>query len=212
MRLSDSISCPACEFSDGSRGQPVAAGEGRLRCMACGGEWREAGASAQPGDLYGEVAGSMSMANAQPAPNTQSGWRMPDAFVWLSAGLAVFFLVAQPFSLFGPSGLASIAPWRSKPVEISALSARQHVRDGQFAVRVEGRITNRTRNRQPIGEVDVVLTGDGGGRVYGWTHRPAVPWLEPGQSIRFTTANGNVPRAANKVVIHSAGVSASAQL
>lgn len=216
MSQNGMLSCPACEYERGSPGRPVAAGAGRMRCLACGGEWREAGAEpafapaiAHDGRRTPEAR---TPALAGPKPRWRPGFAPADGLVWLSAGLAVFFLVAQPFSMNGAPALKSLLPWRAKPVEISSLSARQLVRDGQVAVRVEGRITNRTRNRQPIGDVDVVLTQGNGRQVFSWKHRPAVPWLEPGQSIRFTTANGNVPRTADKVEIRSAGVTAAAQL
>jgi hypothetical protein len=39
-----------------------------------------------------------------------------------------------------------------------------------------------------------------------------VPYLEPGQSIRFSTANGEVPSAASSVEVRSAGSHSVARL
>lgn len=200
MNLPAPLSCPACEYSSGSPGKPAAAGPGRMICMACGAQWREMGIG------QATRAKTPAVFEAQPVPmdaTANRSFRITNGMVWASGALAIFLAVALP--------LSHLAGRSAPGVEISSLSARQLVREGQVAVRIEGRITNRSKSRQVVRSVDVVLTG-GDGRVYGWTHRPAVPWLEPGESIRFATANGNIPRTADRAEVSSAGVTAEVNL
>ncbi len=132
--------------------------------------------------------------------------------LWLFAGLAAFFLIGQPFAYLSGRQLPSIFGVEARPVEISALSARQLLRGGRIAVSVEGRITNRSDRTLPMNAIEVVVSQAQGHRIYGWSHRPAIAFLAPGQSIRFMTAHGEVPEAAASVEIRAGGVSASARL
>jgi len=170
-----------------------------MRCLACGSEWLDMGARRAPGAATVIVDDSSSAG----ARTGDRRIRVADAMVWASAAFAILVAAAWP--------LAHLAAWGNPDLEFSSLSARQLVRDGQIAVRIEGRITNRGAVRRAMPAVDVVLTGVDG-RVYGWTHRPAVPWLEPGESIRFATANGSIPRTADRAAVSSAGVTAEVKL
>jgi hypothetical protein len=215
------IACPSCEFTRGTSGKAIACEGGLMRCESCGGSWREMGAPPAPAR---RVAGKSLAVSPKPPRATIITAKEPgrrramrgDAVVWLSAGIACFCLLAQPFWLLGNwqdlAGLGWANPWRSANVEISMLSARQLEREGRIAVRIEGRIVNSTSKRQRLGDVDIVLSQSQGHRVYSWKHKPAVPYLEPGQSIRFSTANGEVPEAASSVEIRSSGAQTMARL
>jgi hypothetical protein len=217
------IACPSCEFTRGTPGKAIACDGGLMRCESCGGSWREMGAMPAPAKA---IAGkAVAIANEPPRarivtpqePQGRRAARIPgDAVIWLSAGIASFCLLAQPFWLLGNwdsmAGAGWANPWRADNVEISMLSARQLEREGRIAVRIEGRIVNSTSKRQRLGDVDIVLSQGQGHRVYSWKHKPAVPYLEPGQSIRFSTANGEVPEAASSVEIRSSGAQTMARL
>jgi hypothetical protein len=217
------ITCPSCEFTRGSAGKAVACDGGLMRCDACGGTWREMGA---PAANARAVAGrGISISPGAPratiiAHEEPRSRRMPkisgDGVLWLSAGVAAFCLLAQPFWLIGQWDRLASFDWTyaggGENIQISMLSARQMEREGRIAVRIEGRIVNTTNKRQTLGDVDIVLSQSKGHRVYSWKHRPSVPYLDPGQSIRFSTANGEVPEAASSVEIRSAGAQTVARL
>jgi hypothetical protein len=210
--------CPSCEFTHGTPGKAVAGKGGLMRCETCGSSWREMGAPASQ-----QAAANVPRAIAHAAPRAtivaEPKFRAVrrkmlggDGVLWLAGALAAFSLVAQPFSLMGQWDRLAIAWPRAEAIEISMLSARQLEREGRISVKIEGRIVNRSDKRQPVGEVDITLSQEQGHAVYRWKHRPAVPYLEPGQSIRFSTANGEVPAAASSVEVRSAGSLSVARL
>jgi hypothetical protein len=220
--MAHATTCPGCEFTHGTAGRPVACEGGLMRCEECNCTWREMGMPSAPIVVAGKSHSVMLEAPrariitheppVAPHPFRISG----DGVLWLSAAIALFCLLVQPFWLIGKwdrlAGLDWPSPWRAANIEISMLSARQLEHDGRIAVRIEGRIVNTTDKRQALGDVDIVLSQSQGHRVYSWKHRPAVSYLDPGQSIRFSTANGEVPEAASSVEIRSAGAQTVARL
>jgi hypothetical protein len=214
--------CPGCEFTHGTAGRPVACEGGLMRCEECNCTWREMGVRSAPVVVSGNGPSVMLAApRARIITHEPSASRRPvrisgDGVLWLSAAIALFCLLVQPFWLLGKwdrlAALDWAASWRPENIEISMLSARQLENGGRIAVRIEGRIVNTTDKRQALGDVDIVLSQSQGHRVYSWKHRPAVTYLDPGQSIRFSTANGEVPEAASKVEIRSAGAQTVARL
>lgn len=211
-----------------------------MRCADCGAEWREIGSGraepnspqqmrkgtkpASSGRSVPMIAGLPSFVAPSPVSRGASpawwrfaagGWRRlsgASAMLWLFAGLAIFFLVGQPFAYLSGRQLPAMLGGQARPVEISALSARQLLRGGRIAVSVEGRITNHSDRPMPMNAIEVVVSQAQGHRIYGWSHRPAIAFLAPGQSIRFMTAHGEVPETAASVEIRAGGVSASARL
>ncbi len=224
--MTRAIACPSCEFTHGTTGKTIACEGGLMRCQACGGTWREMGAPAapvKPAAGKGLVAAPASPRARIIAHEQTGGVRASrisgDGVLWLAAGIAAFCLLAQPFWVFGQWERLAALQWTNllgslgrENVQISMLSAHQLQREGRIAVRIEGRIVNTTSKRQTLGDVDIVLSQSQGHRVYSWKHRPAVTYLDPGQSIRFSTANGEVPEAASSVEIRSAGAQTVARL
>lgn len=216
--------CPSCEFTHGAPGRAVASKAGLMRCESCGSTWREMGA-ASPAPLrisslpvpHGAISAPRATVLATAAPAaTRPRHRLAagDGITWLAGAVALFCLLVQPFWLFGQWDRLDLAGWMAgpEPIEISMLSARQHENDGKIAVAIEGRIVNRSDKRQRVGDVDITLSQEQGHTVYRWKHRPAVAYLDPGQSIRFSTANGEVPAAASSVEVRSAGSLSVARL
>jgi hypothetical protein len=223
----DAITCPSCEFIHGTPGKAMACENGLMRCESCGGSWREMGTASTPLPPTAHEGSTITPAGPRAqiiAPQEPSAGRegkiSGDGVLWLAAGVAAFCLLAQPFWLIGQwdrvggqlAALEWANPWSGENVQISMLSARQLEREGRIAVRIEGRIVNTTSKRQRLGDVDIVLSQSQGHRVYSWKHRPSVPYLEPGQSLRFSTANGEVPEAASSVEIRSSGAQTVARL
>jgi hypothetical protein len=117
---------------------------------------------------------------------------------------------------FGVTFFAAAAIKRAEtaiqPLEISALSATSYDRDGRIAVRVEGRLANRSPRPIAVGGVTVTLSGKAGQWVYDWVYLPPVSHLGPGESIRFSTADGSVPGPANNVKLRHGEVVAALPL
>lgn len=90
--------------------------------------------------------------------------------------------------------------------------AIQIERDGRIAVRVKGTITNSTNRPLPLGPVQIVLMQNEDHRFYRWTYKPDLRELAPGRVIRFTTADGNIPRLANRVEIGHSGATSARNL
>lgn len=123
--------------------------------------------------------------------------------------------------LLGWQAAVAIAPYARRladsdfsgtAIDLASVSASRLVRSGVHAIRVEGRITNRTGRRQRLEAVDIVVTGQMGEPLHRWTHIPALAYLEAGQTIRFSTANGNIPALASGVEVRLAGLSKKAGL
>ncbi len=216
--------CPSCEFTHGTPGRAVVSKGGLMRCESCGSTWREMGAEPSPAAAHASVSlpvplGAISRATviastANMAAHPRRILAAGDGITWLAGAVALFCLLVQPFWLFGQWDRLDLSGWLTRPeaIEISMLSARQLENDGRIAVAIEGRIVNRSGKRQRVGDVDITLSQAQGHTVYRWKHRPAVAYLDPGQSIRFSTANGEVPAAASSVEVRSAGSLSVARL
>ncbi|MCB1463402.1 MAG: hypothetical protein KDJ90_13480 [Nitratireductor sp.] len=89
-------------------------------------------------------------------------------------------------------------------LELSVTSADRIPGSDGSAVRIGGSITNRSSQRQMLDTIEIVLTDAGGGEMGGWRFRPALQYLEAGQSVRFTSAKGSVPALALGVEIRFA--------
>jgi hypothetical protein len=136
-----------------------------------------------------------------PRPVSQSfGGRNIGIAMAAVAGFCITFFAAAAARNTGPA---------IQPLEISALSARTYDRDGRIAVRVEGRLANRSSRPIAVGGVTVTLSGGAGQWVYDWVYHPSVSQLGPGESIRFSTADGSVPGAAGRIELrHGEAVAA----
>ncbi|MEM7461162.1 MAG: hypothetical protein AAF362_00600 [Pseudomonadota bacterium] len=125
-----------------------------------------------------------------------------DGFLILTLVIMAVFLMFQPFSMDWRGGLSLM---QDKGIEISALRTDQLTRNGKLALRVEGRITNNDSVRREIGDVTIVVRKPAGTAVRSWKHRPAMEYLEPGQSIRFISAAGSLPGRASRIEVSAAG-------
>ncbi|MEZ5871262.1 MAG: hypothetical protein R3D32_05345 [Nitratireductor sp.] len=76
-------------------------------------------------------------------------------------------------------------------IAITSLEARQLNRNGESAVQIKGRITNRGSSRLPVETIAISLLDSEGKASTGWIFHPAIRYLEPGSSFRFSTAKGN---------------------
>jgi hypothetical protein len=88
--------------------------------------------------------------------------------------------------------------------KLTVTSANRITGHGRNAVQVGGSITNRSSYRQALETLEFVLTNADGGEMGSWRFRPAVQFLEGGQTIRFTSAKGDVPALALGVEIRFA--------
>lgn len=216
--------CPKCDFDAQRAHTPVLCENGLRKCEHCGTAWRSLGSAKYhaPRDRHvpqhfknqqlqaePRIAGELLKPGIVAAANTVAA-RLSVERSGLIA-LALLFGIAMALSL--QSGKLAFPAAFSRPsVEITSLVARQLQRDGQIAVQVEGRIVNRSRQRVEVGEVNIVLTEAKGHRVFSWKHRPAIAFLEPGASFRFSTANGSVPQMASSVEISSGEAHSTASL
>jgi hypothetical protein len=202
--------CPKCDFERVSAPPPVSRGDGRLQCRKCGTTWKSLGNAvpvvmadsfqheqgkthAQREALIGKLAARL-RGRSPKASSLAMEFTRPAAIVFGAALVSALFFQS---GLFGGSGQGKAS------LAITALNVRQLQRDGQIAVKVEGRIVNRSTQRAPVGEIRIVLTETHGHKVYSWNYRPAVAWLEAGQSFRFSTANGSVPQPVSSVEVRS---------
>ncbi|MCB1459307.1 MAG: hypothetical protein KDJ48_08610 [Nitratireductor sp.] len=80
-------------------------------------------------------------------------------------------------------------------LEITSLEARKLQRNGEFAVQVKGRITNRGSDRLPVETISVLLLDKAGNQASDWIFHPAIRYLDPGSSFSFSTAKGNAGSA-----------------
>lgn len=203
--------CPKCDFSAGRSTRPILCENGLMRCDTCGSTWRSLGSASVP-EVQPPLRGfpvkpsdrpSVSHHHHEPTPVWQSLAGMFAGTRKLFAPAAVIVCAALVSIGFLQFDFARTFRGLAASVEITSVNVRQLQRDGQIAVQVEGRIVNRSKTRMPVGEVSIVLTQAKGHRVFSWKHRPAIAFLEPGQSFRFSTANGSVPELANNVEIRS---------
>ncbi len=125
-----------------------------------------------------------------------------DGFLILTLVIMAAFLMFQPFSMDWRSGISLM---QNKGIEISALRTDQLTRNGKPALRVEGRITNNDSVRREIGDVTIVVKKPAGKAFRSWKHKPAMEYLEPGQSIRFISAASSLPGRASRIEVSAAG-------
>ncbi len=214
-------SCPKCDFNSGRATRPILCDNGLMRCDNCGGTWRSLGSAAIPAMQPAIRTPSPILEGAALPSVLHSGLHAVQQSIagqsvrfsqWLFAGCIALCSAAVVIAVLQFDFAGSAVGLSNSPVEITAVNVRQMQRDGQIAVQVEGRIINRSKNRMPVSEVSIVLTQAKGHKVYSWRHRPAIAFLEPGQSFRFSTANGNVPELASKVEIRSGAAVSSARI
>ena len=215
--------CPHCQFTTGGSGRPVGRQDGSYRCGDCGATWREVGANrAIPFCSSDEPrarqafdgtdaatghgnAGGRKRAFTRGNARQTGAWR---ALVPAAAAILAALALAWPFLpdsvQFGtPSGV---------PLSVAVTNVSQFNRDGRIAVKVEGRIENRTAHPVPVEAIEIVLAQHEGHRFYRWQYTPALQQLQPGASLRFATANGNVPQPASRVEIGIGGTIAARPL
>ncbi|MGI9399629.1 MAG: hypothetical protein ACR2O0_00110 [Rhizobiaceae bacterium] len=210
-----SQSCPKCAYESGASKDAISeitsAKSGELmKCTDCGSSWRQvddmnvsAGIANTTGGNHETHSGPdpsfiRRVQNSRIAGITSS----IDGFLILTLAIMAMFLMFQPFSMDWRSGLFSNY---DNGIEISALRTDQLHRNGKFAVRVEGRITNNDSVRREIGDVTIVVKQPAGAAVQSWKHKPALAYLEPGQTIRFISAAGTLPGRASRIEVSAAG-------
>lgn len=170
--------------------------DGRMFCADCGSTWVEV--------------------SAKPAAGRQT------SVTWLDLGDAwnrirdVAYSVLRPAALLALTGLTfAAATWLlagQSGSQLTITDAIQIERDGRIAVRVKGIITNSTSRPLPLGPVEIVLMQNEDHRFYRWTYTPGLRELAPGKVIRFTTADGSIPRLASRVEIGHSGVTSARNL
>lgn len=223
---SSSQSCPKCAdagdcSSLGSKGGTVIFGNDRLQCIACGARWPDTHRIEERAGEYGVVptrAGRVTdpvdmtpnFAGAGPFRSTRAvSLPAPDGFLLLTLVIIAGFLLLQPFS----ADWRFTLPWHTPGgIEISALKTNQSQQGGNVSLQVEGRITNNDSVRREIGDVIIVLKQAAGHPVFSWKHRPALDYLNPGQSIRFKSLSSTVPDFASQVEVTAAGNATTAGL
>jgi hypothetical protein len=97
-------------------------------------------------------------------------------------------------------------------LQMAITDAIQIERDGRIAVKVQGTISNPSGRTLPLDAVEIVLIHDNSHRYYRWTYNPRVGELAAGRSIRFSTADGGIPRLASRVEIGHSGVTIARNL
>lgn len=214
-----SQSCPKCAYETGasslaSGGGAKTPGDNLLKCQVCGTSWRELDnktVTRNAGMLPGEDVGKNRFLPRKRKGSVIESFRSSkiggitstvDGFLILTLAIMAVFLMFQPFSMDWRSGLSL---GHDSGIEISALRTDQLHRNGKFALRVEGRITNNDSVRREIGDVTIIVKKPAGVAVQTWKHRPAMAFLEPGQSIRFISAAGSLPGKASRIEVSAAG-------
>jgi len=216
---SSNQSCPKCALTGarsgiGDGGETVMFENDRMECIVCGARWRWPDRTTERGSEYG-VTAARARRGADPVDMTpefagagplRAAWGVslpaPDGFLLLTLAIIAGFLLLQPFS----ANWRFTLPWRTTHgIEISALETNQLHQNGKLSLRVEGRITNNDSVRREIGDVTIVLKQSAGHAVLSWKHRPALDYLDPGQSIRFTSLSNTVPDFASQVEVTAAG-------
>jgi hypothetical protein len=214
-----SPACPRCAFRANGTTRSAMSAKGLMRCSKCGSTWRELGQSEQ-GSAGGEgstspaLAATVKIRSAASAIGIQ-GTSLPHRvantrFAKRSIGIVLASVTGFCIAFAAASMNREAASARA-PLEITALSAESYDHDGRIAVRVEARLVNRSLDTIAVGDVTVTLSGGSGQWIYDWVFVPAVSHLAPGESIRFSTANGGVPLPASRVHLrHGPAVAAIA--
>lgn len=184
--------------------------DGRMACVKCGSTWREFDAG-----LPRTTSNKNRPARLHLAPGVKT---LQPGSLWTGGLRKAGFAAIAAAVFFGAFHLVSRAPDFSvttgsvAPVELSVTDALQVERDGRVAVRVQGRIINTGPKPLRLEPVEVVLLRQDDQRFYRWTYRPGIIELQPGATLRFSTANGNVPRLAGRVEIGHSGMTVSKKL
>jgi hypothetical protein len=214
-----SPACPRCAFKAAGTIRSAMSAKVLLRCSKCGSTFRELGPSKQnsardEGITSPAVASTVKIRSAPGAVGTQgtsSPHRVSNRrFAKRSTGI-VLASVAGFSIAFAAGSMNRETTSARAPLEMTALSAESYDHDGRIAVRVAARLVNRSQEMIAVGDVTVTLSDGSGQRIYAWVFVPAVSHLAPGESIRFSTANGSVPSPASKVHLrHGPAVAAIA--
>jgi len=193
-------SCPRCDYNQGPAGSNTSALNGLLHCENCGGTWRDLGTTTVSVPAR-RSAGHLPIATAALFATSGGPAQVVRTRRSGRAGLATAIASCLLAAFAGWHGVMNVRA--ANQIEITELSARQVQRDGRIAVQIEGRLSNRSTSPIALGDVDIVLSHDSGHRIYSWVHRPAVDHIDPGQSIRFSTADGSVPEIATRVEVRA---------
>lgn len=214
-----SPSCPRCAFKAAGTVRSAVSANGLMRCSKCGSTFRELGphpqgAIAREGLVSPTLASTLKIGFPAGAIGKQAAGS-PYRFATMRnatrhIGIALASMVG--FSIAFAGGWMNRETTSARtPIEITALSAESYDHDGRIAVKVAARLVNRSLEMIAVGEVTVTLSDGSGQRIYDWVFVPAVSHLAPGESIRFSTANGSVPSPASRVHLrHGPAVAAIA--
>ncbi|MEZ5792424.1 MAG: hypothetical protein R3D34_17120 [Nitratireductor sp.] len=126
--------------------------------------------------------------------------------------LAVLFLaascgwLASELLMNQVPGIDRMTTGSVRGLDISSLDARQLQRNGEYAVQVRGRITNRSTARLPVETIAISLLDSAGNKASDWIFHPAIRYLDPGSSFSFSTAKGNAGLTHASVAVTVGGV------
>jgi hypothetical protein len=214
-----SPACPRCAFKAGGTVRSAVSANGLMRCSKCGSTFRELGppqqgSTVREGPKSPALASTFKIGLSAGAIGNEAA-SPPYRFATMlnarrSIGIALASMVGFSIAFAGAWMNRETKSART-PLEITALSAESYEHDGRIAVRVAARLVNRSQEMIAVGDVTVTLSDGSGQRIYDWVFVPAVSHLAPGESIRFSTANGSVPSPASKVHLrHGPAVAAIA--
>lgn len=203
--------CPRCEFRHRSPGSPRRAGPGLWHCGECGARWRNVGeiaVAADAGNPVGDVLAMLRPGGRIGTAGAARGSVFPTLRA-IAAGLAVVAVAVLGWqaAAIARSGAvhdaSATAPAAEPAFALSELKAQKLLRGGRMAVRVEGQITNRTAVRQAVAPLDISIVR--GQATDAWRHQPTLRYLEPGQTIRFSTAS-DIGGTPERIEIRFAGL------
>ena len=126
--------------------------------------------------------------------------------------LAILFLaascgwLASELAMNQVPGIDRMTTGSVRGLDISSLDARQLQRNGEYAVQVRGRITNRSSARLPVETIAISLLDRAGNKASDWIFHPAIRYLDPGSSFSFSTAKGNAGLTHASVAVTVGGV------
>ncbi|MCB1430589.1 MAG: hypothetical protein KDJ66_15930 [Nitratireductor sp.] len=126
--------------------------------------------------------------------------------------LAILFLaascgwLASELVMNQVPGIDRMTTGSVRGLDISSLEARQLQRNGEYAVQVRGRITNRSSARLPVETIAISLLDSDGNKASDWIFHPAIRYLDPGSSFSFSTAKGNAGLTHASVAVTVGGV------
>lgn len=199
--------CPHCQFTTRAAGRAARRRDGSFACADCGCTWREIGPTDPDRVFEAGRRHDLSAPSACPPPEG-----LPQQRPVLPAIAVVVSLIAVIAAIGAVLHVGQLLPGDPRTVELTVTRAQQFNRDGRIAVMVEGRIDNRSRSDVPVEPIEIVLAQGQGHRFYRWRFNPAVRMLRPGGSLRFSTADGNVPQLASTVEIGHGGARVASPL